>query len=177
MLRVSSCTWWGKRSRHSQRMRNPQYYVSGKRPMVSRSKDQELSYILMDKGTVHHPKCNEIASQSFFTTILTQIITALYWHFAVDFVSVLSNGHALWTSILTFIAEVFCCVLGCQKNTFIDLSPFAAYLCDMPRLTLDACLRAIGELQGCTTQADVANPFGVHRHNTLSRWTRSKTWD
>ena len=27
--------WWlGKRSRHSRRMRNPQFYVSGKRPMV-----------------------------------------------------------------------------------------------------------------------------------------------
>ena len=25
--------WWEKRSRHSQRMRNPQFYVSGKRPM------------------------------------------------------------------------------------------------------------------------------------------------
>ena len=25
--------WWGKRSRHSQRMRNPQFYVSGKTPM------------------------------------------------------------------------------------------------------------------------------------------------
>ena len=27
--------WWGKRSRHSRRMRNPQLYVSGKRPMAS----------------------------------------------------------------------------------------------------------------------------------------------
>ena len=26
--------WWGKCSRHSRRMRNPQFYVSGKRPMV-----------------------------------------------------------------------------------------------------------------------------------------------
>ena len=25
--------WWGKRSRHSRRMRNPQFYISGKRPM------------------------------------------------------------------------------------------------------------------------------------------------
>ena len=29
-------SWWrGKRSRHSRRMRNPQFYVSGKRPMRS----------------------------------------------------------------------------------------------------------------------------------------------
>ena len=27
--------WWGKRSRYSWRMRNPQFYVSGKRPMVA----------------------------------------------------------------------------------------------------------------------------------------------
>ena len=26
--------WWWKRSRHSRRMRNPQFYVSGKRPML-----------------------------------------------------------------------------------------------------------------------------------------------
>ena len=26
--------WWGKRSRHSWRMRNPQFFASGKRPMV-----------------------------------------------------------------------------------------------------------------------------------------------
>ena len=26
--------WWGKRSRHSRRLRNPQFYVSGKRPML-----------------------------------------------------------------------------------------------------------------------------------------------
>ena len=38
-------------------------------------------------------------------------------------------------------------VLECQKNIFIDFSQIAAYLCDMPRLTLDARLRAIGMLQ------------------------------
>ena len=27
--------WWGKRSWHSRRMRNPQFYVSGKRPMMA----------------------------------------------------------------------------------------------------------------------------------------------
>ena len=27
--------WWGKRSRYSRRMRNPQFYVSGKRPVYS----------------------------------------------------------------------------------------------------------------------------------------------
>ena len=26
--------WWGKRSRHSRRMRNPEFYVSGKRPIA-----------------------------------------------------------------------------------------------------------------------------------------------
>ena len=34
--------WWGKRSRHSRRMRNPQFYASGKRPMfkIRRSHDR-----------------------------------------------------------------------------------------------------------------------------------------
>ena len=33
-----SSRWWGKRSRHSRRMRNPQFYVSGKRPMEDQAK-------------------------------------------------------------------------------------------------------------------------------------------
>ena len=32
-IRVANPRWWGKRSRHSRRMRNPQSYVSGKRPI------------------------------------------------------------------------------------------------------------------------------------------------
>ena len=63
-------------------------------------------------------------------------------------------------------------VLGCRKNTFIDLSPFSVYLCNIPRLTLDARFRAIEMLQGGATQADVANQFGVHRHTVQSLWTR-----
>ena len=33
---IANQRWRGKRSRHSRRMRNPQFYVSGKRPMKSR---------------------------------------------------------------------------------------------------------------------------------------------
>ena len=29
---IANPRWWGKRSRHSRRMRNPQFYVSGKSP-------------------------------------------------------------------------------------------------------------------------------------------------
>ena len=35
--------WWGKRSRHSRRMRKPQFYVSGKRPI--------RLWIVVSKGT------------------------------------------------------------------------------------------------------------------------------
>ena len=31
---VANQRWWGKRSRHSRCMRNPQFYVTGNRPMV-----------------------------------------------------------------------------------------------------------------------------------------------
>ena len=37
-----SSRWWGKRSRHSRRMRNPQFHVSGKRPM-KRLKDSMIN--------------------------------------------------------------------------------------------------------------------------------------
>ena len=59
-------------------------------------------------------------------------------------------------------------VLGRQKNTSIYSSPFATYLCDMPRLPLDARFRVIGMLSGGATQDDAANRFGVHRHTVRS---------
>ena len=31
---IANPRWWGKRSQHSRRMRNPQFYVSGKRPIA-----------------------------------------------------------------------------------------------------------------------------------------------
>ena len=31
---IANPRWRGKRSRHSRRMRNPQFYVSGKKPMM-----------------------------------------------------------------------------------------------------------------------------------------------
>ena len=37
--------WWGKRSRHSRRMRYPQFYVSGKRPMHEGIEDGKMNLI------------------------------------------------------------------------------------------------------------------------------------
>ena len=37
--------WRGKRSRHSRRMRNPQFYVSGKRPMKAQMSAIRLGYV------------------------------------------------------------------------------------------------------------------------------------
>lgn len=42
----------------------------------------------------------------------------------------------------------------------------------MPRLSLDARLRAIGMLEGGATQAAVAVRFGVHRNTVRTLWTR-----
>ena len=36
--------WRGKRSRHSRRMRNPQFYVSGKRPIASQITDHAIAF-------------------------------------------------------------------------------------------------------------------------------------
>ena len=33
---IANPRWWGKRSRHSRHMRNPKFYLSGKRPMQLR---------------------------------------------------------------------------------------------------------------------------------------------
>ena len=43
--------WWGKGSRHSRRMRNQQFYVSGKRPMAWCCQASDaLSLVFHDKG-------------------------------------------------------------------------------------------------------------------------------
>ena len=40
------CRWRGKLSRHSRRMRNPQFYISGKRPMALTTQDtRDLVYL------------------------------------------------------------------------------------------------------------------------------------
>ena len=47
--------WWGKRSRHSRRMRNPQFYVSGKRPMLSYCwLDNSKQILVMCESRYHH---------------------------------------------------------------------------------------------------------------------------
>ena len=41
---IVNARWWGKHSRHSRRMRNPQFYISGKKPM-NPIKPLETGYI------------------------------------------------------------------------------------------------------------------------------------
>ena len=108
------------------------------------------------------------------------------WHFAIDSVPVSCDGHALWTlswnqhfplpyvvsGVFTqiSIAKVFFRFSG-EKNTFVDLSRSAGCLCDVTDLSLDARLRAIGMLQGGSTQVAVADRFGAYRNTVQSRYT------
>ena len=48
---IASTRWQRKRSRYSRRMRNPQFYVSGKRPMVH---VLLLSYVSSEMMAFHH---------------------------------------------------------------------------------------------------------------------------
>ena len=61
--------WRGKRSRHSQRMCNPQFYVSGKRPMAMRS-------------NMHEPPLSEHKVIFFKTSLLVdrRIFTKIVCH-------------------------------------------------------------------------------------------------
>ena len=49
---IANPRWRGKRSRHSRRMRNPQFYVSGKRPMYLWVKRQPKQFILFNLDSV-----------------------------------------------------------------------------------------------------------------------------
>ena len=52
-------TWWrGKRSRHSRRIRNPQFYVSGKRPIVWLPKPGECGYDIAARHNKARTECN-----------------------------------------------------------------------------------------------------------------------
>ena len=52
--------WRGKRSRHSRRMRNPQFYVSGKRPIA------QVSTVLLGAGSKVAEDWNESWAQKAF---------------------------------------------------------------------------------------------------------------
>ena len=47
---IANPRWRGKRSRHSRRMRNPQFYVSGKRPMIQKDIPYCTSNIIVVVG-------------------------------------------------------------------------------------------------------------------------------
>ena len=47
MLGSLTLRWQGKRSRHSQRMRNRQFYITGKKPMTMRNDYVHLKYALL----------------------------------------------------------------------------------------------------------------------------------
>ena len=51
--------WWGKRSRHFRRMHNPQFYVSGKRPMMTFVKDTRFSSVTARRGGHYMLLCFE----------------------------------------------------------------------------------------------------------------------
>ena len=66
--------WRGKRSRHSRRMRNPQFYVSGKRPMMMSSRGHTFHVIWLG------PLCVETAVHPWISLIKTSN-TELWWAF------------------------------------------------------------------------------------------------
>ena len=62
---IANLRWWGKRSRHSRRMRNPQFYVSGKRPMSPTLKSLNRDITIFILRTVHNSFCRPIILAPF----------------------------------------------------------------------------------------------------------------
>ena len=62
---ITNPRWRGKRSRHSRRMRNPQFYVSGKRPM---GQWLEVDTIEVLSKTKRSRSINSSRLTSFYTT-------------------------------------------------------------------------------------------------------------
>ena len=62
--------WRGKRSRHSRRIRNPQFYVSGKRPMQHWMPQTRIHLIEHERTDFHWKKCTlQFFFNSFHQTI------------------------------------------------------------------------------------------------------------
>ena len=77
-------SWWrGKRSRPSRRMRNTQFYVSGKRPMIKCLTVLEFSFILFDL-------CLFI---TIFIFILNYVPIVTFWIFTY---------HKIWILLIIF---------------------------------------------------------------------------
>ena len=64
-VRIANPRWRGKRSRHFRRMRNPQCYVSGKRPMSVTLKSPNRDSTNFILGTVHNSFCRPIILAPF----------------------------------------------------------------------------------------------------------------
>ena len=72
--------WRGKRSRHSRRMRNPQFYVFGKRPMLGN--DRHWSWFNIKK--THYVKTVLRSSYLHNGISYTGKMTSLYWIIHLD---------------------------------------------------------------------------------------------
>ena len=83
--------WWGTRSRHSRRMRNRRFYVSGERPMGTHEKHRDEAWLLYTPGIREiSPRFHEIFGQHLSTKrkigpgkgnrIRTDLISLIYIH-------------------------------------------------------------------------------------------------
>ena len=69
--------WWGKRSRHSRRMRYPQFYVSGKRPMTP-------NIHITERRTIVNMSLSRHMNVSAYTVSIYLFIPAIEGYFNCD---------------------------------------------------------------------------------------------
>ena len=70
---ITNLQWRGKRSRHSQRMRNQQFYVSGKRPIVTYLYWSAAEYWTEFLSSVWHPVINWTNADISYIWLLVNI--------------------------------------------------------------------------------------------------------
>ena len=98
---IANPRWRGKRSRHSQRMRNPHFYVSGKRPIVE------------------YVKCVYV--------VLTKLICYVRWYMEYHvFCVVIADGHCDWPTTSASNRDAHCTL----TTAIVKLAPVSWVLCD-----------------------------------------------
>ena len=108
---IAKPRWWGKRSRLSRRMRNPQFYVSGKRPM------EEYCWTLMGRYRA--------LFQILLVSLMAQqsgpmghLWSRLILHVSVNILSMWNKGTSLNFAYFISIRE-FSCGAKTKKNLSI----------------------------------------------------------
>ena len=98
-VRIANQQWWGKRSRHFRRMRNPQFCLSGKRPIVPHSQGEPVKTATLQNGHNQNGHTEWDHYQNGHTTLVKT--ATLLWSKRPHRMGSYQNGHVFLVKTAT----------------------------------------------------------------------------